>query len=218
MARADSSPKAIVKAAIRSRCHVIAKRYPHQRLERLHGSNVKWLVLSEELFDEVCSEFTIQKLDMDRAEKRALFDADWVPQVTYELITKPSRPRRRRSQQEMANAAARTIDKAPPSMPCEMTWEPTNARRTSAPEVSPTDSTYSSRSFPESFDRSSRYWSSIDSSEAESAAAGYVGRHDSVTSTLSAVSEESTPKPSSSIAPRDNTAVSQPQWFETVLN
>lgn len=33
---------------------------------------------------------TIQKLDMDRAEKRALFDADWVPQVTYELITSKS--------------------------------------------------------------------------------------------------------------------------------
>lgn len=33
---------------------------------------------------------TIQKLDMDRAEKRALFDADWVPQVTYELITSES--------------------------------------------------------------------------------------------------------------------------------
>lgn len=46
---------------------------------------MKWLVLSDELFDEVCSEFTIKKLELSHEEKRALFDADWVPQVTYEL-------------------------------------------------------------------------------------------------------------------------------------
>lgn len=90
--------QAIIKAAIRTKCHVIARRYEHQRLERLHGSNVKWLVLSDELFDEVCSDFTIRKLDMSRQQKRAMFDAEWVSQVTYELITKPARPRRGRQQ------------------------------------------------------------------------------------------------------------------------
>lgn len=98
MARADSSAKALVKAAIRSRCHLIAQRYPDQNLDRLHGSNGKWLVLCEELFEEVCCEFTIRKLDLTPGEIRAIFDAEWVSQVTYELVTKPARPRRRNAQ------------------------------------------------------------------------------------------------------------------------
>ncbi|KAM3415273.1 hypothetical protein BST61_g8803 [Cercospora zeina] len=60
-----------------------------------NGSNGKWLVLCDELFEEVCDDFTVRKLDISLAEKRVLFDAEWVSQVTYELITKPARPRRR---------------------------------------------------------------------------------------------------------------------------
>ncbi|EMF17395.1 uncharacterized protein SEPMUDRAFT_122781, partial [Sphaerulina musiva SO2202] len=62
------------------------------------GSNGKWLVLCEELFEEVCCEFTIRKLDLTPGEIRAIFDAEWVSQVTYELVTKPARPRRRNAQ------------------------------------------------------------------------------------------------------------------------
>jgi len=47
------------------------------------GSNGKWLVLCEELFEEVCCEFTIRKLDLTPGEIRAIFDAEWVSQVTY---------------------------------------------------------------------------------------------------------------------------------------
>lgn len=41
---------------------------------------------------------------MDRSEKRALFDADWVPQVTYELITSE-----RHTRQQLAELVANAL-------------------------------------------------------------------------------------------------------------
>ena len=133
--RSDASPKvriiarhaqiqatdfvqALIKAAIRSKCHVIAERYGDEGLDlhKLHGSHVRWLVLSEELFTEVCSEFTVQKLDMNVADKRAIFDLEWVPQVTYELVTKPGRPRRRRRQFINSNSATYSTQSAESDM------------------------------------------------------------------------------------------------------
>ncbi|KAI5370626.1 hypothetical protein Slin14017_G015050 [Septoria linicola] len=102
MARADSSSKALIKAAIRS-----------ERAELTRdgsGSNGKWLVLCDELYEEVCTEFTVRKLDIGPLEKRALFDAEWVSQVTYELITKPARPKRRNAQRANTERATDSVE------------------------------------------------------------------------------------------------------------
>ncbi|KAK4495333.1 hypothetical protein PRZ48_013664 [Zasmidium cellare] len=99
-----------MSAAVRTNCHIIARRYEHQRLETLHGSNVKWLVLSDELFEQVCEDFTIRRLSISREAKRSLFDAECVSQITYELITKPARPRRAQQSRSQERAADSGVD------------------------------------------------------------------------------------------------------------
>ncbi|KAF2209275.1 hypothetical protein CERZMDRAFT_100480 [Cercospora zeae-maydis SCOH1-5] len=225
MARADSSSKALIKAAIRSKCHRVAHRYPEQRLHRLQqvdtscGSNGKWLVLCDELFEEVCDDFTVRKLDMSLAEKRVLFDAEWVSQVTYgtvglppcspqppaeyaadvhkELITKPARPRRRNANH---SGRGRTPNSAGPGSKRQSVSEPPLADFGDSSE--PT----SLQTLPLVAHRATA---------SAHAVSGLPVLDDMANSKMQTTSETSTP---TATATDQNARRGGPAWFTTILN
>ncbi|PPJ55811.1 hypothetical protein CBER1_01596 [Cercospora berteroae] len=158
------------------------------------GSNGKWLVLCDELFEEVCDDFTVRKLDISLAEKRALFDAEWVSQVTYELITKPARPRRRNANR---SNRGRTPNSAGPAPERHSTSEPSLADSGNWSE--PT----SQRTLPPATHRPTAN---------EHAVLGPAVPNDTANSKTQSTGGTSTPNAN------DQTFRGGPAWFTTILN